>query len=127
MSNETPIVEQPNMFLDKNKEVVKTTNNTPYLIAIVSMLLIGVVAIATITIKRPEADNTVLIATVFAFIGPTTLSLLAFMKSQETHLSVNSRLDGFIKNAEAAAAARGNIEGQQIANERTDAIAKAKH
>ena len=110
------------MFVRQDKSPTGTANNTPYLIAIVSMLLIGVVGIAAIVIARPDQDNTVLIATVFAFIGPTTLSLLAFMKSQETHLSVNSRLDGFIRNAEAAASAKGNLEGQKIANERTDAL-----
>jgi hypothetical protein len=100
--------------------------NQPYLIAIVLMILVGIAGVAAIVALRPDADILVVGAMVFGFITPTTLSLLSFMKAQETHLSVNSRLDGFIRNAEAAARGEGREEGRLKANNRTDALAGKK-
>ncbi len=97
-------------------------NNTPYIVAVVLMVLGGVLGSVVINVFRSTQDNTLVIAAIFGFLAPTTLSLLAFMKAQETHLSVNSRLDGFINNAAAAANAQGIITGQQQANDRTDAL-----
>src|SRR5678816_4493850 len=55
-------------------------------------------------------------------------SLLAFMKAQETHLSVNSRLDAFMRNAEMVAhvqgMAEGRAQGRTDANARTDELAR---
>lgn len=89
--------------------------NTPYIGAVVIMFLIGVVATTSIVIARPESDNSILIATILGLVASTTASILAFLKSQETHLSVNSRLDGFIANAEKASHAEGVIEGRDDA------------
>lgn len=86
------------------------------------MMLIGVGSVMTITLVRPDADNTAVIATILSFLAPTTLSLLAFMKSQETHLSVNSRLDAFVENAKLASFASGKDEGRRAANVRTDEL-----
>src|SRR3990167_10747566 len=92
--------------------IVPSPNNIPYVVAIIVMMGIAIVGVATITIFRPNQDNTVVIASIFGFLAPTTLSLLAFMKAQETHLSVNSRLDQFMKNAELAARAEGELAGR---------------
>jgi len=102
--------------------IVPSPNNIPYVVAIIVMTGIAIVGVATITIFRPNQDNTVVIASIFGFLAPTTLSLLAFMKAQETHLSVNSRLDQFMKNAELAARSEGFKQGQQEANDRTDLL-----
>jgi hypothetical protein len=103
-------------------------NNTPYVVAVVTMMFIAVVGSAIITVVEPKQDNTVIIAAIFGFLTPTTLSLLAFMKSQETHLSVNSRLDAFMKTAQDVALGKGlmegRIQGKKEANERTDELAK---
>jgi len=104
--------------------VVPPPNNTQYVYAVLLMAILGVVSITALTIMRPGQDNTAVIATIIGFLAPTTLSLLAFMKAQETHLSVNSRLDQFIRNAELASRMQGVIDGRaqgrMDANQRTD-------
>ena len=104
------------------KSIVPPPDNLPYVIAVVCVLGFGVAGTVAITFARPDKDNAVLIGLVLGFIAPTALSLLAFMKSQETHLSVNSRLDAFMKNATTAARAEGQMEGR--AQGRTDANAR---
>lgn len=91
--------------------IVQPPSNLPYVVAAVVMSLIGATFVVGITYLRPTQDNAVLIATVLGFLAPTTMGLMAFMKSQETHLSVNSRLDAFIRNARIAAHAIGRAEG----------------
>lgn len=91
----------------------KAPNNVPYVVAVFVMLFLGFLLSFIVVLFGPSQDRTALIVAVFGFLTPTTLSLLTFMKSQETHLSVNSRLDGFIKNAEEAARAKGNVEGRE--------------
>lgn len=108
------------------KQVMQPPNNTPYLIAIVIMALVAIMAIVLVAVLRPAVDNTPLYVLILGSIGPTTLALLAFMKSQETHLSVNSRLDQFIKNADRSARAEGELAGRaagrQSADIRTDTL-----
>lgn len=118
-----------------------TRNGTKnYLIAIVSMVLIAVIALVAVTIIRPDQDNSTLYVLILSSIGPTTLGLLALMKStetvrvaqethqvaQETHLSVNSRLDQFIRNADRSARAEGELAGlaagREQADQRTDTL-----
>jgi len=89
--------------------------NFQYIVAVVAMGLFGVAGAVLITVLRPGADNSSTIIMIFGFLAPTTLSLLSFMKSQETHLSVNSRLDGFMRNASLAARAQGREEGRTSA------------
>lgn len=85
--------------------------NTPYLLVSGGMAVVGVIAIVAITSLRPDQDNAVLIATIIGLLASTTASILSFQKSQQTHLSVNSRLDSFIASAEAAAGAKGQLQG----------------
>jgi hypothetical protein len=123
----TPLT--PREDADARQSVVPAPNNVPYLIAVVAMMMVGVAGVVTVEVLRPTADNLALNASILGFLAPTTLSLLAFMKSQETHLSVNSRLDAFMANARMAAHAQGINEGRQqgrdAANERTDTLAAA--
>jgi hypothetical protein len=104
----------------------KQASNIPYLVTVAVMFFVGLAAVVAIAYFRPQTDILTIIAAVFAFLTPTTASVLAFQKAQETHLSVNSRLDGFIKNAQAAALAAGKeqglAQGAQEANARTDAL-----
>lgn len=106
--------------------IVPPPNNVPYLVAVIAMVGIAFVAIVVIMVMLPERDNMPLIGIIMGFLAPTTLSLLAFMKAQETHLSVNSRLDGFMRNAESAALVRGQLEGltagARAADLRTDTL-----
>ncbi len=84
----------------------------PYLKAIAFMAVIGIVAIFAITLIRPNADDVVVIGSVVGFMTPSTLALLALMKSQETHLSVNSRLDKMLEHAERASRSEGMEAGR---------------
>jgi len=123
-------VENNDDYGTTSSSIVPTPNNIPYIVAVVTMMLIGVVAIVVLVVMRPDnKDNLLIIGLIVGFLAPTTLSLLAFMKSQETHLSVNSRLDAFMKNARMAAHAQGvtegRTEGRVSADARTDALATA--
>lgn len=92
---------------------VKAVNTTGYVImAIVVMSLFGIVGVVLVQIMKPDSDNTTLITMIVGFIASMTTSLLALMKAQETHLSVNSRLDQFMSTAKAASHAEGILEGQ---------------
>lgn len=108
------------------RSALPVASNTPYLVAIVIMVVITIVAIVAVTMIRPEGDNMALYALILGSIGPTTLALLAFMKAQETHLSVNSRLEQFIRNADRSARAEGELAGraagQLSADQRTDTL-----
>ncbi len=109
--------------------VVTPANNLPYIVAVALMAVVAVLSVVAVIAVRPMEDNSVLIATILGFITTTTASLLAFMKSQETHLSVNSRLDAFMRNAALAAHIQGIVDGRtqgrQEADARTDALANA--
>jgi len=73
------------------------TSNTPYLIAVVVTTMIGVAGVVAVLILRPHEDNAALFVAIGGFVAPTTAALLAFLKTQETHLLVNSRMDEFKK------------------------------
>ena len=117
----------PPTLTPQDSAIVGTpADNLQYVIAILVMALLGVVAVVGITLSRPHDDNSILITAVLGFLAPTTLSLLSFMKSEQTHISVNSRLDSFLKTAQAAAlnqgVAQGIIQGTDAANARTDQL-----
>lgn len=110
---------------------VKKDPSTPYLTAVITALVVGIAGVVLIVTLRPDFDILVVAGIVFAFLTPTTTSLLALLKTQETneqaketHLSVNSRLDAFIKQAEQAARAEGVMQGEERANLRTDQLMK---
>jgi len=78
------------------------------------MVGITTIAIVALSVLAPNADHTRTITLLLGFAAPTTVSLLALMKAQQTHLSVNSRLDEFIKNASVASRAEGREEGRLL-------------
>ncbi len=92
-------------------EYARVGSNTPYVIAVCVMAFIACGAVVLVVMLRPGRDNVLLVGAIFGFVGPFTMALLAFMKSQETHLSVNSRLDAFMETASRAARAEGHIAG----------------
>lgn len=90
------------------------------------MMTLGVIGAVSVAILRPAQDNTLLIGGLFGFLTPTTVSILAFMKAQETHVAVNSRLDQWLSSATDAAHMKGINEGRQEgrsdADTRTDTL-----
>jgi hypothetical protein len=92
----------------------------PYLITSVGMAIVAGLTVMGIIALRPEYDVLLVVSAVFAAYTSTTLSLLAYMKAQETHLSVNSQLDKWMAGAQEHARSTGLIEGR--ANERADNV-----
>lgn len=80
--------------------------------AFVAITAIGALAAVLIQMFR-EGDNLPTITALLAFVG----SVLAYMKSQETHLSVNSRLDQMMEHAEAASLAKGIAQERERADD----------
>jgi hypothetical protein len=107
-------------MIDRRAPLIPPPNNTYYLIAVVVMAVVGVVACVLIAVLRPDKDNAALITSVAGFIAPTTLSLLAFMKSNDTHLSVNGRLEKYLSSVRIAAHADGVRDGQQSVKSATE-------
>lgn len=116
------------------------SENRPYMIAVVITIVMSLVIFLFVLSWRPDIDILIVGAVELGF-STTIITLLintmitqetkreareAKQQAQETHLSVNGRMDAFMKNVEAVAMAKGREEGQQIANERTDNLAKQK-
>lgn len=107
--------------------------NLQYLIATITIFAVGMISVVLVTVFK-ETDNSILITAIIGFTGTTLGSVLAFMKSQETHASVNSRMDDFIKKFESASIAKqtlarseglheGRSQGRASADARTDVLA----
>jgi hypothetical protein len=86
--------------------------NWPYVVAGVLMAALGTIAVLVLSALRPSQDNSVLIATVIGFLSTTTGVIMTFMKAQETHLAVNSRLDAFMASARKVGHMEGREEGR---------------
>jgi len=87
--------------------------NIPYLIAIVTMALLGIFGVIGVLILRPHEDNASLYVAIAGFIGPTTGAMMAFMKTQETHGLVNSRMDEFKRLLVANASVQAELENEK--------------
>lgn len=98
----------------------------PYIIAIIVMSLIAVVAVLMISMMRPDADNTILIATILGFTATMTTSIMSLLKSQETHVSVNSRMDQWKEDVTTMLRAEGAADAVAREQDRVAAIAKEK-
>lgn len=79
---------------------------------------------------QPERDHTQEIIYIVGLMAPTTASIMALLKTQETHMVVNSRIDEFKatlnKLAEAqivTSRAEGVVQGRKAADARTDQLA----
>jgi hypothetical protein len=105
------------------KSVVPVSNNKPYITAVVIMAFAAIAGVVTVQVLRPELDNTNIIIEIFGFATAITTGIISTMKSQETHVAVNHRLDEWMEKSEALALARGIEEGAVQANARTDMLA----
>lgn len=98
-------------------ELQQTASNAPYLYAVVLMLALGVGLVLGVLKLRPMIDPLIVIGAVFAMMTPTTAAVLGFMKAQETHLSVNSRLDAFMTAERVEAHRKGTDDERARAQE----------
>jgi hypothetical protein len=90
----------------------------PYILAVVVMAILGVGAIVALALFRPNEDHTVVITLILGFLGPTTLSLLSFLKAQEAALMsgqtakmVNGGLEQWKRDHAALNFAQGKAVG----------------
>lgn len=83
--------------------------NTNYLISLVLMVIGTIVATVIIHSMRPDHDNTVLITLVLAFSTQVMLQILSLMKTQETHVLVNSEMEKFRDALKLAAIGKVDI------------------
>lgn len=104
---------------------------------IVLVVIAAVAGIALILKVSPAADPLLVIGAVFLGL----MQVLQLIKvneaavvakdikavAEETHKSVNSRLDAFIRNAESAARAEGRTAGMKESEDRVDALSKEKY
>jgi len=102
------------MPTNTNMTISPVSPRWQYLLAIIIMAGFGVIAILALMLLRPADDHGMAITMILGFLAPTTMSLLALMKAQETHLSVNSRLDAIIAMAREASHAEGVLAGQAM-------------
>jgi hypothetical protein len=84
------------------------------------MTLIGVIGVLVVTLLRPEKDNMILVGAILAFVGPMTTGILSFMKSQETNLSVNSRMEEMIEQAKSIGFHEGVTSERDVGHTRED-------
>jgi hypothetical protein len=92
------------------------------LASVVIVTVVGAAAVVSIILLRPKEDNTLLIASVLGFLGPTAAALLALIKSAQTgaavqdlHLAVNSRLTQLLELTAASSKSEGRLESDEAA------------
>lgn len=124
-----------------------SNGNVPYLVAVISSLLITVAGSAYIIFLRPDYDPIIIIAGIGTATGAVTTQILQFIKinevakaaeiaavqsretkiqTDETHKMVNSQLSAAIEKAEKAGYGAGLQAGEDKANARTDELKAAE-
>jgi hypothetical protein len=100
-------------------------STAPYIWAVVILTMIGAVLTMAVLKLRPQYDPLLVIAAITTGLAPTTAAVLALMKSQETHLSVNSRLDVWMREHGQVKLAEGRTLGAAEEHARGQALAEA--
>lgn len=83
----------------------------PYVWAAVIVFLVGIILIGVVLALRPQYDPLIIVSSVMGFTLPFCASIFAFMKSQETHLTVNSQLTAWKLEHSRMDHAEGVISG----------------
>jgi SMODS and SLOG-associating 2TM effector domain len=86
-----------------------------YLLTVILLVLIGAALIAAILALRPASDPLVVLGGVGGFVGSIGAGVLSYMKSEETHNLVNSRMDEWMEARDRIAHAEGLAKGQALA------------
>jgi len=104
--------------MTETPKIIKFNNTLSYVWAVLILFLIGVVLIGAVLFLRPNYDPLIIIGTVGGMITTILGSLLALMKAQETHLTVNSQLTEWKEESTRAAHSEGIIKGTKEEQER---------
>ena len=91
--------------------VVPKTELLPYFWVAFAMALLGAFLIVTILWLRPTSDPMTVIEKVASPLVPTLAAIMAWLKIQEVHLNINSRLTEFMQARVDAADAKGQLKG----------------
>jgi hypothetical protein len=90
---------------------VEKSSPMPYVWAFLIFFLLIVLFILALLYMRPDLDPLILISAIAGIGASLFTGVAAFMKSQETHLSVNSQLSAWKNEFFAMAHAQGVIVG----------------
>jgi len=90
---------------------IPPTNPAPYLYTTVIIILISAVFFLALLYLRPQIDAVALLGNIAQAALPTIAAVAAYLKSQETHLSVNSRLTDFLREHGEAQRNEGKLLG----------------
>lgn len=90
-----------------------------YIWAVVVMALLGLVLVFGILFLRPASDPMTVLGEVGKWLAPTTAAIMAYMKSQETHLMVNSKLQKWMDDNAMVARNEGERAGADKEQART--------
>ena len=101
-------------------------SSMPYVWAGLILVLMSGLFILALLLLRPTLDPLVVITTVLGLTGSIFSSVAAFLKSQETHLTVNSQLSAWKEEFAKMAHAEGAIEGTKKEQERIAEMVRVK-
>ncbi len=99
-------------------QVSPPTNIIKYIVSAIVVLLLGLLAIFGVFLVRPDKDNSAIITIIIGVITPTSVTILAFLKSSDTHLTVNSLFDKVMEAAKALARQEAVAEERQSVKDR---------
>jgi membrane-bound ClpP family serine protease len=97
--------------LAKPYNLHKTTSVLPYVYTTIILFISGLIFIALVLFLRPTLDPLIVITSVMGFVITISTGIAAFIKAQETHNMVNSKLDAWKKEVIALALAQGKAIG----------------
>ena len=112
---------------------IKTsTSKTPYIVLLIVMAALVMASIVLLEVfSIAGKDNTTTIGLILGFGATLTTGILTYIRAEkaenqslETHILVNSRLSALMTEAKAASHAEGEMVGRDIANARSDELAK---
>jgi|ERR1700722_1700083 len=97
------------------------TDKPAYLLTVILLAMIGAILIGTILTLRPAADPLLIITAVSGFVASIGAGVLSYMKSQETHMLVNSRMDEWMAAQDKVSRAEGVVQGTSDEQSRVSA------
>jgi hypothetical protein len=96
----------------------KPSATIQYVVSALILFLLAALFIIAILYLRPALDPLLLITTVVGVFITIFTSVASFLKSQETHLTVNSQLSAWKAESTKTAHAEGYIQGGIVEQER---------
>jgi hypothetical protein len=99
------------MLFIKKTQFIPSGSEGKYIWAFVVITLLSFALIILTLLVRPNYDPVDVIIQISKMMVPTMAGVAAYLKSEETHIMINSRLDEFIKNSNLVARAEGAAQG----------------